>query len=72
MKYIVTDRHNYVMSLDTSEKLKMIEPETYEESFPFEDKLLFCYKQGTEVECREFIAKQRKNVQNCLEIKAIK
>jgi hypothetical protein len=71
MNYIVTDKIGHLMSLDTSEKLNIIEPETYEERFPFEDKLLFCYKQGTQNECQEFIDNQNKKIQECLEVKNI-
>ncbi len=72
MNYIVTDKTGHVMNLDTSEKLKIIEPETYEERFPFEDELLFCYKQGTQKECQQFIDNQSKTIQECLELKKIK
>lgn len=71
MNYIVTDKIGHLMSLDTSEKLKIIEPETYEERFLFEDELLFCYKQGTQNECQKFIDNQNKNIQEYLEVKNI-
>jgi len=71
MNYIVTDKINHAMTLDISEKLKIIEPTTYEERFPFEDKLIFCYKKGSLNECEEFITKQIKTIQECLELKHI-
>ena len=71
MNYIVTDKINHTITLDISEKLKIIEPETYEERFPFEDKLIFCYKKGSQNECQEFIIKQIEEIQECLELKDI-
>lgn len=71
MNYIVTDKIGHAMSLFTSEKLRIIEPETYEERFPFEDELLFCYKQGTQEECQEFIDNQDDIMQEYLEVKNI-
>ena len=71
MNYIVTDKINHTMTLDISEKLKIIEPKTYEKRFPFEDKLIFCYKKGNLKECQKFITKQSKKIQECLELKNI-
>ena len=36
MECFVTDKHNMIMTMTISEKLKIIEPNTYEECFPFE------------------------------------
>ncbi|OHD97744.1 MAG: hypothetical protein A3E21_05240 [Sulfurimonas sp. RIFCSPHIGHO2_12_FULL_36_9] len=71
MECIVTDKVGYRMTLETSEKLKIIEPGTSEECFPFEDKLVFCYKKGSFQDCQAFINKQITDVQECLEIKNI-
>lgn len=71
MKYIVTDKIGHKMTLDTSEKLKAIELGTYEERFPFENKLVFCYKRGTFQDCKVFLDKQDKDIKECLEIKEI-
>ncbi|OHD95002.1 MAG: hypothetical protein A2019_03695 [Sulfurimonas sp. GWF2_37_8] len=71
MKYIVTDKIGHKMTLDISEKLKIIEPNTYEERFPFENELVFCYKKGNFQDCKAFVDKQDIAIKECLEIKEI-
>jgi capsule polysaccharide modification protein KpsS len=71
MECFVTDKHNMIMTMTISEKLKIIEPNTYEECFPFEEKIVFCYFKGTFQNCQEFIDKQHLDVQRCLEIDKI-
>ena len=47
MSYFITDKIGYSMTLDTSEKLKIIELTTYEARFPVKDKLIiFCYNKS--------------------------
>ena len=58
MKYIVTDKPEYIMSIMTSEKLKQLVPKTPEESFPFPNELVFCYKRGSLLQCQEFLNTQ--------------
>jgi hypothetical protein len=71
LSYFVTDKIGHTMTLDTSERLRIIEPNTYEECFLFEDEPIFCYKKGNYNDCQAFIDKQTKDIQECLEIKEI-
>lgn len=71
MSYFVTDKPGHLMTLETSKKLKEAEPETYEERFPFERELVFCYVKGDFNYCEAFINSKTENVREALVIKKI-
>lgn len=68
MDCFVTDKIGHAMNIDTSEKLKIIEPYTYEECFPFEGETVFCYFKGEYEDCKKFISELSLELQECLDI----
>lgn len=65
--YLVTDKKGHNMSVEMSEKLRGIEPKTYEECYCVEA-CIFCYFEGAKDECQEFILSQDEDIQECLEL----
>ena len=70
--FIVTDTGKS-MSIEVMEKLRKIEPKTYEEQFCIENEAICCYLKGTNEECQNFINNlDDKELQDYLAIRNIK